>query len=42
MIEVIMTVARQLGASSDDLFSLVERKRIERGGFDLGILYKGG
>jgi predicted house-cleaning noncanonical NTP pyrophosphatase (MazG superfamily) len=42
MIEVITAIARQLGASSDELVGLVEQKRIKRGGFDLGILYKGG
>lgn len=41
MIELIDALAIQLGATSEDLTRLVRQKRDQRGGFKMGLLYRG-
>jgi predicted house-cleaning noncanonical NTP pyrophosphatase (MazG superfamily) len=41
MVEAILALAKVKGHSRDDLFSIVENKRVERGGFDEGFFWEG-
>ena len=41
IIEVAIALAAQYGAKEADILELVQRKRVERGGFEKGFMYLG-